>query len=283
MPSASSADAIAGTVPALRSTGSWTRIASALVLIPVALVAAILGSPYFDVLVILAGALMAWEWARLVGEGCLLPPGALGIAAVVAAVAAVQFLPVQQALTVLAAGALLTGAVSGIGRGRGGWYLLGVLYAGLPCVAILWLRSQPLGLETVLWLFALVWATDTGAYFAGRTIGGPKLMPAVSPKKTWSGLVGGAAAAAVAGALAGMLIDGASPARLAFASAVLAVVAQAGDLAESALKRHFGAKDSSQLIPGHGGVLDRVDGLVTVVLVAALAAAVTGESLVAWR
>lgn len=282
MRSESSAGAIDGMAPALSGTGFGIRLASALVLIPVALLAAILGSPFFDLLVILAGVLMAWEWARLIGEGRLLPPGALGIGAVAAAAAAVSLLSIQHALVVLVAGALLTGAVSGVGRGRGGWYLLGVLYAGLPCCAVLWLRSQPMGSETVLWLFGLVWATDTGAYLAGRSIGGPKLMPAVSPNKTWSGLIGGMTAAAVAGAVGGLLIEGASPARLAVSGAVLAVVAQAGDLTESALKRRFGAKDSSRLIPGHGGVLDRVDGLVTVVLATALAAALAGESIVAW-
>jgi phosphatidate cytidylyltransferase len=164
-----------------------------------------------------------------------------------------------------------------------GWLMLCVLYVGLPCVAILWLRAEPLGLATLLWIFALVWATDTGAYFAGRAIGGPKLMPAVSPKKTWAGLFGGMVAAALAGAVVGFIVDGASPWLLAVVSAVLAVIAQSGDLGESALKRRFGAKDSSGLIPGHGGVLDRVDGLVTVILAVAAVSALGGESVVAWR
>lgn len=282
MPSGSSAGVNEGMAPALRGSRIGTRIASALVLIPVALIAAILGSPYFDLLVVVAGALMAWEWMRLVGEGHLPLPGGLGIVAVVASIVVLSFFPVRHALSVLAAGALLAGAVAGARRGRGGWYLLGVLYAGLPCCAILWLRAQPMGLETVLWLFGLVWATDTGAYLAGRAIGGPKLMPAVSPNKTWAGLIGGVAAAALAGTVAAVLIEEASAYTLATASAALAVIAQGGDLVESALKRRFGVKDSSQLIPGHGGLLDRVDGLVAVVLAAAAVAALRGESVLTW-
>ena len=112
----------------------------------------------------------------------------------------------------------------------------------------------------MLFLFAIVWATDIAAYFAGRTIGGPKLMPAVSPKKTWSGAIGGALGAVVAGLIvvesAGL---GVTPA-LVILAFMLSAVAQAGDLIESAIKRHFGAKDSSALIPGHGGLMDRLDG-----------------------
>ena len=283
MPFANSADAIAVTVPALKPTGLGVRLASALILIPVALLTAVFGTPYFDALVVVFGALMAWEWGRLVGSGQLLPAGIVGIVAVVAAILAIHLVPTWQAAALLAAGAVLAAAVAGVARGMAGWFALGVLYVGLPCIAILWLRSAPLGLATLLWIFALVWATDTGAYFAGRAIGGPKLMPSVSPKKTWAGLVGGMAAAALAGIGAGVLVDGAAPWLLAAVSAVLAVIAQTGDLGESALKRRFGAKDSSGLIPGHGGVLDRVDGLITVILAVAVAAAVSGESVVAWR
>ena len=284
MPCANSAAATAGTVPARSGTGLRVRLGSALILIPVALVAVVLGAPYFDALVAAAAGLMAWEWVRLCSGGRLPAAGVLAIAVAVAATVAVSFLPVWQAVSIVAVGAALVGTLAALTGGAPLWLALGTLYAGLPCVAILWLRAAPAtGLETLLWLLVLVWAIDSGAYAVGRAVGGPKLAPVISPKKTWAGLAGGVAAAMAVGAVAGFLIDGASPWVLAAASLVLALVEQAGDLGESALKRRFGAKDSSGLIPGHGGVLDRVDGLVAVILAVALASAVTGESVVAWR
>ncbi len=150
-------------------------------------------------------------------------------------------------------------------RGTLGW---GAAYIGLPVLALLLLRAQPNGLVLALWAMALVWATDIGAYFAGRGIGGPKLAPTISPNKTWAGLIGGVlAASAFAAALhvwAGL------PFRLAAATPLLAVLAQIGDLYESWIKRRAGKKDSGTILPGHGGVLDRLDGLVPVAPVAAL-------------
>ena len=146
----------------------------------------------------------------------------------------------------------------------------GVLYAGLPVFALIVLRRQPgaEGLVLTAWALALVWATDIGAYFAGRAIGGPKLWPAISPNKTWAGLIGGAIAATL---FAVAMHGGAGlPLRLVVATPFLAVLAQGGDLYESWLKRRAGVKDSGTLLPGHGGVLDRLDGLVPVAPVAAL-------------
>ena len=148
---------------------------------------------------------------------------------------------------------------------RSAWYALGVVYAAVPCLALMWLRQDPqFGLAVTLWILTLVWATDTGAFFAGRLIGGPKLAPVISPKKTWSGLLGGMTAAALVGVAAAALREDWTPGALAAASIVLAVIAQGGDLLESSIKRHFGVKDTSNLIPGHGGLMDRVDGLLTV-------------------
>jgi phosphatidate cytidylyltransferase len=152
-------------------------------------------------------------------------------------------------------------------------------------VALVWLRGDVGGARLILWLMATVWATDIGAFFAGRLIGGPKLAPRISPKKTWAGLIGAMASAGLVGIVADFSVPGAPGAAvLAAAGAVMAVVAQAGDLGESWVKRHFGAKDSSALIPGHGGLLDRVDGL----LAAALALAAwqwfsSGGGVLSWR
>lgn len=148
---------------------------------------------------------------------------------------------------------------------RNGMLGAGAVYVGLPVLALLVLRDH--GMLFALWTMALVWACDVGAYFAGRTIGGPKLMPRVSPNKTWAGLLGGVAGAAL---FAAILTIWGLDWRLAAATPLLAVLAQAGDLYESWLKRRAGVKDSGNLLPGHGGVLDRLDGLVPVAPVAAL-------------
>ena len=155
--------------------------------------------------------------------------------------------------------------------------LAAVLYALAAMLALLWLRHQPNGgRETILWIVACVWATDIGAYFVGRTAGGSKLAPRISPGKTWSGLVGGMAWSAVASAVTGYIFGLGETVSLALIGALLAVVAQLGDLLESAAKRRAGVKDSGTLIPGHGGLLDRVDGLVAVLVVVAVARLLAG-------
>jgi phosphatidate cytidylyltransferase len=161
--------------------------------------------------------------------------------------------------------------VSGVGRkGTAPWRLAGAIYVGLPALALLLLRALPgNGMELVLWVLGLTVAADTLAYVAGRGIGGPKLAPRISPNKTWAGLAGAIAGAALMGALASTWLGAGGLWKLTFGAAALGVVEQAGDLVESAFKRHFGVKDSSGIIPGHGGVLDRVDGLLAVGLAVA--------------
>jgi phosphatidate cytidylyltransferase len=158
-----------------------------------------------------------------------------------------------------------------------------VLYVGVPATALLWLRDVAHGDRLVLWLFIVVWATDIGAYAVGRLVGGPRLAPRLSPHKTWAGLGGGIAAAAAAGAAAARGFASADAAILTVLSAVLAVVAQIGDLVESAVKRHFKVKDMSSLIPGHGGLFDRVDGLLAAAPAVALVQLIWGGSVLAWR
>jgi phosphatidate cytidylyltransferase len=151
------------------------------------------------------------------------------------------------------------------------WFGAGMIYAGIFFVSMLLLRSDPgLGLVALIWLFAMIWTTDIAAYFTGRALGGPKLWPEISPNKTWSGAIGGTIGGLVAGA-ATLVVAGLSL-RPIHALVMLAVViaAQLGDLMESAIKRRFGVKDSSQLIPGHGGLMDRCDSLVAAAALALL-------------
>lgn len=156
-------------------------------------------------------------------------------------------------------------------RGRPFTRLLAYCYSLGAVVALLWLRHQPeAGRETIIWLLVCVWATDIGAYFVGRAAGGAKLAPRISPGKTWSGLIGGMASAAVLSAATGSLFGMGEALSLAVIAAALAIVAQAGDLIESAAKRSAGVKDSGRLIPGHGGLLDRVDGLIAVLVAVGL-------------
>lgn len=155
--------------------------------------------------------------------------------------------------------------------------VIAVLYALGALVALLWLRHQPaLGRETVMWIVICVWATDIGAYFLGKLAGGVKLAPRISPGKTWSGLIGGVCWSAVASAAVGLAFQQGATFTLALIGVGFAIVAQVGDLLESAAKRDAGVKDSGSLIPGHGGLLDRIDGLVAVLVVVALVRLVVG-------
>ena len=209
---------------------------------------------------------MAHEWTLIAHKGSSVQ-FALHAAAALAAV----FLTPGTALIAIA---ILTLASIAVTRAKSGsntiWSVAGVPYVAFPGIAFILLRDDAShGLVAMAWLFAAIWAADTLAYFAGRLIGGPKLWPAVSPKKTWAGLGGAVAGGALAGlAFAVWLGQGILP--LVLIGGLLGVVEQGGDLFESALKRHFGVKDSGRLIPGHGGVLDRVDGLAAAAMVAAL-------------
>jgi phosphatidate cytidylyltransferase len=192
--------------------------------------------------------------------------GALLIAA--ALLAAVQGGNVF-ALLVAAVATLMFYEWTRIVRGWGAaWYLSGFFYALLPALALLWIRERA-GLNLLIWAFVVTWATDIGAYFAGRTFGKRKLAPSISPNKTVEGLLGGIAAATIFGG-AWVLATGLGVALLALAP-VLAIAAQGGDLFESRMKRRAGVKDSGNWLPGHGGALDRLDGLVSVAVLTAAA------------
>jgi len=153
------------------------------------------------------------------------------------------------------------------------WYITGFVYAALAALALLWIREradQADGLRLVLWVFIVVWSVDIGAYFSGRAIGGPKLAPSISPGKTWAGFYGGVVAATLLGG-AWVLYTGLHPVQLLLAP-LFAAAAQGGDLFESWMKRRAGVKDSGRWLPGHGGVFDRVDGLLPVAILTAIAA-----------
>jgi len=158
----------------------------------------------------------------------------------------------------------------------------GVIYVGLAPLALIWLRVSPNGvLLPLLWIFAVVWATDTGAYFTGRAIGGPKMAPSISPGKTWSGFAGGTAAAGLVGWSAASISDG-PVAQIVAASLVVSLLGQAGDLLMSKVKRTVGVKDTGTLIPGHGGVLDRLDSLLPTVPLVAVGVYVLQQRGVTW-
>ena len=247
------------------------RLVSGLAMGAIAALCTVLGMMPFAVLVIVVAMLLSWEWGRLVHgrEGDMViavHAAAVGGAAVLAA-----FDKVGLGLLLLPIGAILATLLT-LGRSSV-FSALGVFYVGLPAVSLIWLRSDPqLGLLAVFFVIVIVVTTDTAGFVAGRLMGGPKLWPRVSPNKTWAGMVGALVASSIIAALFWFAVPEGSAVRLAATGAMLSLVAQAGDLAESAIKRRFGAKDTSSLIPGHGGVMDRVDGLVAAASAVGLAA-----------
>ena len=282
----------AGSVPedrkgeARRKPEVAIRVASAVVLAALALGATLLSPWSFLLLVMVGGGIVAWEWGRLTrGNGF---DGTALISAVSASAVAilVSVGRADLALFVLAASAAAIGLTAFRSDGSF-WSLAGLTYAALPAASLMWLRGDPSsGAVAVLYLFAVAWTTDTASYAAGRLIGGPKLAPRISPKKTWSGFIVGALAPALVGYAFAVALKDTSPWRLALVSVAVALACQMGDLVESWVKRRFGAKDMSQMIPGHGGLLDRIDGLLFAAILAGLIAlrdpANPGRGLLIW-
>ncbi len=237
------------------------RLASGIVLAAGALALTWAGVWPFALLVLAVALIIAWEWGGIVRGASVDTIFVVSALAVAAAILLSASGTPGLALITLTVGAILA-ALLGFGD-RGHLSSMGVLYAGLPAISLIWLRSSAQwGFTAVLFVFLLVWATDTGAYAAGRVFGGPRLAPRWSPNKTWAGLVGGRAAAMLVAAALGYMAETGTIGRMVIGAGVLAVVAQAGDITESALKRQHGIKDASTLIPGHGGFMDRVDGLI---------------------
>jgi phosphatidate cytidylyltransferase len=238
------------------------RIASAVVLGAVVLVLTWFGGLPFRLLAIAMGAGVYVEWRKITGiSNTRLLARAAELLFILSLAAILAKLPPHLVFSIICVAALV-GIVAAIAGHSTKWLPIGILYAAIPAASLAILRGHGFhGLFMVLFLFALVWSTDIFAYFVGRSLGGAKLAPRISPNKTWSGAIGGTAAAVAAGlgiaALAGPVGNPILP----IAIVVISIVAQVGDLFESWIKRLFGVKDSGTLIPGHGGVMDRVDGL----------------------
>jgi phosphatidate cytidylyltransferase len=251
------------------------RVCSALVLVPLAIGTAYLGGWPFALFWSLAALGVFWEWSALVAADGRRPAAMVGGAALVVSLGLAAVGRFTGALIVAATG-MMAAAPMAPARHRG-WAAAGVPYAGAIGIAPIALRSDSEdGFVAVIFLFAIVWTTDIVAYFMGRLIGGPKLLPRVSPKKTWSGAISGLAAAVLAALAVAKAAGLSGLLPIALIAAALSCVAQAGDLFESRLKRRFGAKDSSHLIPGHGGLMDRLDGFVFAAAVAALIGTLRG-------
>jgi phosphatidate cytidylyltransferase len=255
------------------------RTLSAVALALPAIAAWAAGREAFALFAAAIGLLMLYEWVRLTGDAA--KPWidwALLAVGIVAAGLLVVFAGADLAL----AGIAVTGAAAAAlallrGSGRALWPGLGALYVGVPVIGLIWLYDRPeIGKDLVLWLILTVAATDTGAYFAGRALGGPKFAPRISPGKTWAGTLGGMFCAIVVGVGAGTWLDLGTAGALAAAALVVTMAAQIGDLFESALKRMFRVKDAGTILPGHGGVLDRMDGLAAAVVVVASMAWLAG-------
>lgn len=249
-----------------------TRTASAIVMAIIAIGATWLGSWYFFAFAVVVALVAFSEWIKILGHGLFSLPALLGYASILASSHMMMtdgtpflLVPLGCAIAVLIlAGSVLKNSLL---------LVTGLAICGLFGLSLISLRADPeLGFLAIVVLFALVWGTDIGAYFTGRLIGGPKLWPVVSPKKTWSGSVGGTLIGAVSAAMIIYYQAGLISALFIGLLIVLSILSQLGDLGESGLKRKFGVKDSGSIIPGHGGVLDRIDGFA----IACIAAAAIG-------
>jgi len=249
------------------------RAASSVVMIAAALGTLWLGGDVFILFWLGCALALHWEWQRIVGAPQFKARFFCGAVFMILAVLLLRGASIDWAFVVVALGAAALAWLAGPGKRI--WAGAGLVYAASVVISVTLLRvlSRIDGIEAILWLFAVVWGTDIMAYFGGRLIGGPKLWPRLSPSKTWAGFLVGVSCGGLLGLLCLALWPGAEPASLGplFVLGVLAgVVSQAGDFVESAIKRRFGVKDSSHLIPGHGGFMDRLDGFIAAAAFAAL-------------
>ena len=259
--------AVPAAVPGQGSRNLLMRVAAALVLAPLAIAVAYAGSWWWIVPVTLVAIGLFIEWLTVAGSARETSVVAAGVVALAIAGLCLGFARVELALAALGLGVAATALLSSRQRG---WTSGGFLYAGAAQMASGLVRLDPAtGFVALVFVMLIVWVTDIGGYFAGRGIGGAKLSPRVSPNKTWAGAIGGFGASLVV-ALGFAALDLGQAWPLLMLAAVLSVVAQLGDLFESAVKRRFGVKDSSHIIPGHGGLMDRLDGYVAAIVLASI-------------
>jgi phosphatidate cytidylyltransferase len=246
------------------------RLASGVVMIALALTTLNIGGFVFVAFWLVAAIAVHWEWQRMTG-GPHEQIRMLGGGAVIALVAGLAALGARDAALVMLSGGALATVLLVSGPTRI-WNAVGILYAGSLILSVVVLRMSIFnGIEAILWLFAIVWGTDVMAYFGGRIIGGPKLWPRVSPSKTWAGFLIGVTSGSLLGLLALWALGGSLyPLPILVLGLITGAISQGGDLFESSLKRRYGRKDSSQLIPGHGGAMDRLDGFIAAVVFAAI-------------
>jgi phosphatidate cytidylyltransferase len=244
------------------------RVVSSAVLAPLAVALAYLGGWPFVVFWAIAACGIFWEWRAILRDPGPTPKG-LGECAIAVAGASAMIGRFGAAAIFLGLGMMVEGVLATTIVFRL-WAAAGVLYAGSMLAACVVLRSDAqYGFVAIVFLFAVVWTTDILAYFVGRFVGGPKLWERVSPKKTWSGAIGGVAGAVIAGLAVAYYAHSANPLAAAALALILSVASQGGDLFESAFKRRFGVKDAGHVIPGHGGIMDRLDGFLAAAVVAA--------------
>ncbi len=258
------------------------RIVSAIVMAAAILVATWYGGILFRIVAGLLAILIYYEWSKITRLSETNPTGNAWGWFAVAVIAGNTIFGEPSLDLPLLSGFTLTAALFPVLRGSNWWLVGGIVYAGLSGISLAAIRGDELtGFVSILFIFAVVWSTDILAYFVGRAIGGPKLAPAISPGKTWSGAVGGALAALIGGGAVSLAYHGRISLLVLGLALILSIFSQIGDLFESFVKRRFQVKDSSHLIPGHGGFMDRVDGLVfacfTVFLIAFVHAAATGD------
>lgn len=272
------------TTVSARTSSLWPRIITSLVLIPSALAAVYAGGWVLAIWASAAGIAMSREWVMIVHRerqfGWRI---ALHAAAIVGSQALLVAGHANYAMACVFLMALIGNVYAQRLGERSIWTVMGIIFIALPCLAFAELRMlSPYGLETVVWLLCIVWATDSAAYLAGSSLGGPKLAPFISPNKTWVGAVSGLAAGIVAGIVLTQVTGFVARESFVLACAGVSLLTQCGDLAESFLKRTFGVKDASDLIPGHGGALDRLDGMIVATAGVAILTGIIGHSPVVW-
>ena len=253
------------------------RLFTALTLLPIVLGAIYYGEWVFTGLVVLVGLLVIREWTAMLKAHRPQSANALLAVLIIATLGGAAMTGPQLAVIAWLAGLVLSAGFAQIGWAERPVLLGGYAYLTLPLLALVELRQMEDGAFLVLYLFALVWLTDIFAMLAGKTIGGPKLAPVISPNKTWAGLLGGMMGAAAGGAAMAHIFGWKTMSLVVFLSAGFAVIAQMGDLLESRIKRRYEVKDSGSLLPGHGGLLDRIDGLISVLAVTFLVLLGTGR------